>query len=107
MCVYCEDVQFCEKCFLLLKAGMLPVNVCGPRHKWLVVPPRPEHVRNRNQEHRSMIYVGGDWLSITDFKLHLKGGTRAVRDNEVCSIVKTNVKILEELVLIQCRKLQL
>lgn len=54
-----------------------------------------------------MIYVGGDWLSITDFKLHLKGGTRAVRDNEVCSIVKTNVKILEELVLIQCRKLQL
>lgn len=73
MCVYCEDVQFCEKCFLLLKAGMLPVNVCGPRHKWLVVPPRPEHVRNRNQEYRSMIYVGGDWLSVEDFKLHLKG----------------------------------
>lgn len=72
MCRYCWDTLFCETCFPLVKTKTHPVDVCSPKHDWLIIPPRPLAVRTRDKKTRSMIYVGDKWISIEELKSRLK-----------------------------------
>jgi hypothetical protein len=72
VCSYCEDTGFCEACFSLLRAGNLPVNLCHPKHNLVLITPRPQDVKVRSLEHRSMLYVDGEWLTVYDFKSRLE-----------------------------------
>jgi tetratricopeptide (TPR) repeat protein len=67
-----QCVSLCETCFSGLKAGVLKLSVCDASDDFLVIPPRPKEVKERTDEHRSMLFVEGNWMTLENFKLHLK-----------------------------------
>jgi hypothetical protein len=68
----CPNLSFCEACLPLLKARNLPVNFCHKDHNLIFIPPRPDDVKSRCQEKWSMLYIGGEWLTVEDFKSRLE-----------------------------------
>lgn len=65
---YCENTGFCAGCLHHLKVGTLPFNICHRKHALILIPPRPQNVKIRSQEHRSMFYIDGDWVTLGTFK---------------------------------------
>jgi tetratricopeptide (TPR) repeat protein len=66
LCRYCFDVGFCPECFVLLKDGTLPVNVCSAKHEWLVIEPRSEAERAAVRPDKVM--VDGEQISLDGWK---------------------------------------
>jgi tetratricopeptide (TPR) repeat protein len=65
-CRYCLNIAFCPDCFSLLQSSKLPLNVCSPKHEWLVVQPRSEEERAAVQ--RDKLVVDGVTVSIDEWK---------------------------------------
>ncbi|KAJ5360198.1 Tetratricopeptide-like helical [Penicillium concentricum] len=66
------SVLFCEECFPRLKDGSLSVDICDPTHEFMIIPTRPQSVKERSIEHQAMMYVCGEWMTCSDWKLSLK-----------------------------------
>jgi tetratricopeptide (TPR) repeat protein len=69
ICRYCFDVGFCPECFILLKNGTLPVNVCSPKHEWLVIEPRSEAERGAIRPDK--LLVDGEQIGLDEWKKRL------------------------------------
>jgi hypothetical protein len=67
-CGYCENFVLCGSCLPLLKSGKLRSKICDSNHAFMILPPRPECVRERTEEHRRMLYHDGVWISLQEFK---------------------------------------
>jgi tetratricopeptide (TPR) repeat protein len=65
-CRYCFDTAFCADCLSFLKSGELPVNVCSPKHEWLVVEPRSQEARAAMQPGK--ILMDGEYMSVDEWK---------------------------------------
>lgn len=65
-------VIFCEECFPRLKDGSLSVDVCDSTHEHMAIPARPQSVKERGIEHQDMMYVCGEWMTCSDWKLSVK-----------------------------------
>lgn len=65
-------VIFCEECFPRLKDGSLSVDICDSTHEHMAIPARPQSVKERGIEHQDMMYVCGEWMACSDWKLSLK-----------------------------------
>ncbi|OQE40038.1 hypothetical protein PENCOP_c006G06526 [Penicillium coprophilum] len=65
-------VLFCEDCFPRFKDGSLSVDICDPTHEFMTIPKRPRSVKERSTEHQEMMYVCGEWMTCSDWKLSLK-----------------------------------
>ncbi|KAJ5512736.1 Tetratricopeptide-like helical [Penicillium fimorum] len=66
------SVLFCEECFPRLIDGSLSVDICDPTHEFMTIPKRPQSVKERSIEHQAMMYVCGEWMTCSDWKLSLK-----------------------------------
>jgi tetratricopeptide (TPR) repeat protein len=65
-------ILFCEECFPRLKDGSLSVDVCDRTHEFMTIPPRPQCVKERSEEHEEMMYVSGKWMKYIDWMNALK-----------------------------------
>lgn len=72
ICCFCRDRGFCGACTPLVKSERQPTNICGLKHELLYVSPRDRAVKYRSEEHRSLLYVDGTWITLDDFKSQLK-----------------------------------
>jgi tetratricopeptide (TPR) repeat protein len=66
LCRYCCDVGFCSDCFTLLKSDELPLNICSPKHEWVVIQPRSDEDRAAVQPDK--VVVNGKPVSMDEWK---------------------------------------
>jgi tetratricopeptide (TPR) repeat protein len=68
-CRYCHVVDFCQDCFTLLKAGELKVNVCSPKHSWLIMESRSK--KELKAKEPGSLWIDGQNVTIDELKKRL------------------------------------
>jgi tetratricopeptide (TPR) repeat protein len=68
-CRYCHVVDFCQDCFTLLKASELKVNVCSPKHSWLIMESRSK--KELKAKEPGSLWIDGQNVTIDELKKRL------------------------------------
>ncbi|GFF96178.1 tetratricopeptide repeat domain protein [Aspergillus udagawae] len=78
ICRYCHNVIFCVTCLQLRRSGSLAVNICSQKHDWILLPPLPKSLRQRDKGQKDMVFVEDHWIRLDELKhkLMLKWGIK-------------------------------